>query len=69
MLAGAVIGLVVAYASGRAVSSWLYEVRASDPIILGAATLLGHWHRAGGDDDSCAYRAGRLDPAKVLRPE
>ena len=39
-MVGAAIGLVVAYASGRIVSSWLYEVRASDPMILGAATML-----------------------------
>jgi putative ABC transport system permease protein len=67
-LAGAVIGLVVAYASGRAVSSWLYEVRASDPIILGAATLLVTGIALVATMIP-AYRAGRLDPAKVLRPE
>jgi hypothetical protein len=32
-IVGATIGLVVAYFSGRIVSSWLYEVHASDPLI------------------------------------
>ena len=39
-IVGAAIGLAVAYVSGRLISSWLYEVRASDPVILGAATML-----------------------------
>src|SRR5262249_30077413 len=37
---GTVAGLGVAYASGRAGSSLLYEVRASDPVILIAATAI-----------------------------
>src|SRR5262249_16641733 len=37
-IAGAAIGLLVAYLAGRVVSSSLYQVRASDPIILGGAT-------------------------------
>jgi predicted permease len=65
---GAVIGLAGAYVSGRFVSSRLYAVRASDPLILGAATavvvfialLATVWP---------AYRAARLDPARVLRPD
>jgi predicted permease len=35
--AGAVIGVGVAYSAGRLVASWLYEVRASDPVILASA--------------------------------
>jgi ABC-type antimicrobial peptide transport system permease subunit len=65
---GGVLGLVVAYLAGRAASGALYEVHASDPIILGAAavvvvsiallaTLIP------------AYRSARLDPGHVLRPE
>jgi predicted permease len=67
-LAGATIGLAVAYASGRAVSSWLYEVRASDPQILGAATMLVTGIALAATVIP-AYRASRLDPARVLRPD
>jgi len=35
--AGAIVGLSVAYGAGRLVASWLYEVRASDPVILVSA--------------------------------
>ena len=35
--AGAIVGLSLAYGAGRLVASWLYEVRASDPIILASA--------------------------------
>jgi predicted permease len=65
---GATIGLVVAYFSGRLVSSWLYEVRASDPMILGAATTLVVGIALVATMIP-AYRAARLDPARVLRPE
>ena len=37
---GTVVGLGVAYVSGRAGSSLLYEVRASDPVILITATAI-----------------------------
>jgi ABC-type antimicrobial peptide transport system permease subunit len=67
-LAGATIGLIVAYLSGRVVSSWLYEVRASDPMILGAATFLVIGIALVATLIP-AYRAARLDPARVLRPE
>ncbi|MGQ0733799.1 MAG: ADOP family duplicated permease [Acidobacteriota bacterium] len=65
---GVGIGLAAAYASGRLVSSWLFEVRASDPVILGASavvvvaiTLLATMLPA--------RRAAQLDPARVLRPD
>jgi ABC-type antimicrobial peptide transport system permease subunit len=67
-LVGAGIGLFVAYYSGRVVSSRLYEVRASDPIILGAATMLVVAIALVATLVP-AYRAARLDPARVLRPE
>ena len=67
-LVGAAIGLLVAYVSGRLVSSWLYEVRASDPMILGAATLLVIGIALVATVIP-AYRAARLEPARVLRPE
>jgi putative ABC transport system permease protein len=65
---GAAIGLVVAYLSGRIVSSWLYEVRASDPMILGAATALVVGIALLATIVP-AYRAARIEPARVLRPE
>ena len=39
-LAGTAIGLVVAYLSGRIVASRIYAIRASDPLMLGAAIVL-----------------------------
>ena len=66
--AGAIIGLALAYAGGRAVSSQLYAVQASDPLILSLAgglvlaiALLA--------TTIPAIRAARIDPARVLRPE
>jgi putative ABC transport system permease protein len=65
---GTIAGVAVAYAAGRAGSSLLYEVRASDPLILLSATglvvaitflsiLIP------------ARRASRVDPARALRLE
>jgi len=67
-IVGAAIGLVVAYAAGRIVASSLFEVRASDPMILGAATLVVV-SIAILATVIPAYRASRLDPGHVLRPE
>ena len=67
-LVGAAIGLLVAYSSGRLVSSWLFEVRASDPFILGVATGLVV-AMALVATVIPAYRAARLHPASVLRPD
>jgi putative ABC transport system permease protein len=61
---GAAIGLIVAYLTGRLVSSSLYEVRASDPLILAAAIVVGVALLATVIP---AYRAARLDPSHVLR--
>jgi ABC-type antimicrobial peptide transport system permease subunit len=65
---GAAIGLVVAYLSGRIVSSRLYDVRASDPMVLGAAAALVVGIALLATVIP-AYRAARLDPARVLWPE
>ena len=65
---GAAIGLVVAYASGRIVSTSLYQVRASDPVILGVACLVVVGIAVFATIIP-AYRAARLDPGHVLRPE
>jgi ABC-type antimicrobial peptide transport system permease subunit len=67
-LVGSAIGVVVAYVSGRLVSNWLFEVRASDPFILGAATLLVIVIAIVATVIP-AYRAAQLEPARVLRPE
>ena len=67
-IVGATIGLVVAYVSGRIVTASLYEVRASDPIILGAATVVVAGIALVATVIP-AYRAARLDPARVLWSE
>jgi len=63
---GTLIGLLIAYLAGRVVSSSLYEVRESDPIILGAAAaiVVGIALLATVIP---AYRAARLNPSNVLR--
>ena len=65
---GTAIGLGIAYASGRLVSSYIYAVTASDPLILGSAiavvaviALLATMIPA--------IRAARLDPARELRAD
>ena len=65
---GTVIGLVAAYLSGQIVSSQIYAIRASDPvmltmaivIVLGIAVLATMLP---------AWRASRLSPARALHPE
>jgi putative ABC transport system permease protein len=66
--AGAILGLAGAYATGRLASSWLYQVRAADPMILTLAVGLVLAITA------CATlvparRAARTDPAQALRSE
>jgi len=65
---GAAIGLAVSYLSGRVVSSWLYEVRASDPFILGTATMVVAGIALLATVIP-AYRAAQLDPSRTLRPD
>ncbi len=65
---GATIGLVVAYLSGRYVSSRLYEVSAADPLVLGAAAVIVVVIALLATTIP-AWRAARLDPARVLRPD
>jgi predicted permease len=66
--AGAALGVGIANAAGRLASSWLYEVRPSDPWILGSAlavvvgvTVVATLIPVG--------RAARIDPAPLLRLE
>ena len=67
-LIGAAIGLTLAYFSGQVISNRVYAIRASDPLILGLATVLitGITFLA---TTIPALRAARLSPANVLRPE
>jgi putative ABC transport system permease protein len=65
---GSLLGLMTAYSAGRIASSWLYEVRASDPLILTLALVLvlGMTLLAMVIP---ARRAARLDPVLALRSE
>jgi predicted permease len=65
-LLGAGIGLGLAYFSGQLISNRVYAIRASDPLILGIATLLitGITFLA---TTIPAARAARLNPANALQ--
>ena len=65
---GTAIGLTAAYFAGRLVSSQIYAVNASDPLILTAATTLVVGIAVAATTIP-ALRASRLDPSGVLRPE
>jgi putative ABC transport system permease protein len=65
-IVGTAVGVGVAYAAGRAGSSLLYEVRASDPLILVAATLLVIVITFLAIL-APARRAARIEPSRVLR--
>jgi ABC-type antimicrobial peptide transport system permease subunit len=65
---GAAIGVAVAYLAGRVVSSRLYEISASDPIVLGGAAALVVAIALLATVVP-AWRAARLDPARVLWSE
>jgi predicted permease len=67
-IVGATIGLVSAYLAGRVVANRLYEVQASDPMILGAATVLVAVIAMLATSIP-AIRSAKVDPAKALRPE
>jgi predicted permease len=67
-LLGAAIGVGLAYFSGQIISNRVYAIRASDPVMLGIATLL----ITGITLLSTmipAFRAARLNPANVLQSE
>ena len=65
---GTAIGLGVAYLSGRIVASQLYAIRASDPLMLGAAMILVAGI-TGVATMIPAWRASRLAPSGVLHTE
>ena len=66
--AGAATGLLIAYFAGRLLSTRIYAVRAFDPVILGAALVLVVVIALAATVVP-AYRASRLPPAAVLRPD
>jgi putative ABC transport system permease protein len=63
---GTVVGLAVAYGAGRYVSSQLYEVHASDPLILVSATALVVAITFLAIVVP-ARRAAQVDPSRILR--
>ena len=67
-LVGAGIGVGLAYFSGRVISNRVYAIRASDPLILGIATLLITTITFLATTIPAA-RASRLNPANVLQSE
>jgi len=67
-LAGTVLGLTIAAASGRIVSSRVYAIRAADPAVLGGAVVLVLCITALATMIP-AWRASRLKPSGVLHAE
>ncbi len=67
-IVGAAIGLTAAYLAGRVVASRLFEVRASDPIILAGATLIVSIIAIAATAIP-AMRSAKVDPCRVLRSE
>jgi ABC-type antimicrobial peptide transport system permease subunit len=65
---GTAMGLFVSYLSGRVVASQIYAVRASDPLMLGAAIVLVAGITAFATMIP-AWRASRLAPSGVLHAE
>jgi putative ABC transport system permease protein len=67
-MGGVLLGLAAAYAGGRVVSSYLYEMRAADPVVLfGAAAIVAVVSVAATIIP--ALRASRVDPVRALRSE
>ena len=67
-VAGAVIGVGLAYFSGQIISNRVYTIRASDPVILIIATLLITAITVAATIIPAA-RAARLNPASALQSE
>ena len=66
--AGLAIGLPVAYASSHVVESFLFQMKANDPAVMGwAAVILLAAALAAGYGP--AWKASRLDPWTALRDE
>src|SRR5262249_30149766 len=67
-LAGASIGVALAYLSGQVISNKVYAIKASDPLILGVATVLITAITFVATTIP-ASRASRLNPASALQSE
>jgi putative ABC transport system permease protein len=65
---GVVIGLIGAYAGARVVGNRIYAMRAADPTVLIAATLIVVIVAVIATAIP-AMRASRTDPVRALRPE
>ena len=67
-IGGVLIGLAAAYAVGRVVASYLYAMRAADPLVLmSAGAIVAAVTMAATMIP--AVRASRLDPVRALRSE
>jgi len=64
-LIGTLIGLAIAYLSGRIVASQIYMIRASDPLMLSGAIVVVVGIAAIATMIP-AWRASRLNPSGVL---
>ena len=62
------LGLIGAYAGGRLVGNRIYGMRAADPMLLIAATLIVAIVAVIATMIP-AVRASRTDPVRALRPE
>jgi predicted permease len=67
-LIGATIGISLAYFSGQVISNRVYAIKASDPLILGVATLLITAITFLATTIP-AMRAARLNPANALQSQ
>jgi putative ABC transport system permease protein len=67
-LAGVVVGLGIAWASTRVLSTVLFEVSAHDPLIFASVPLVLLLVSALAVDLP-ARRAARLDPLRALRDQ
>jgi putative ABC transport system permease protein len=67
-LVGVALGLAAAYAGGRVVASYLYAMRAADPLVLiSAGAVVAAVTMAATMIP--AVRASRVDPVRALRSE
>jgi ABC-type antimicrobial peptide transport system permease subunit len=65
-LIGAIVGVGLAYLSGQVISSRVYAIRASDPLILASATFVITAITILATTIPAA-RAARVNPANALQ--
>jgi putative ABC transport system permease protein len=68
VVAGLLIGLAAAFAAGRVVASYVFEMRATDPVVLATAGAVVA-AMAALVTMVPAFKASRLSPVRALRPE